>query len=459
MGIDPSLRKQAQIKEALERHGETLTAAERRAEGVVSGGFVIAVAVLLVVFPPAAEQWHPAAAVACLVALIVALRAEFDVGSGFTVPSQLAFVPLLFTLPPSLAPVAVVLALVIAYTPDVVRGELRPIRLLRFLGSTWFSVGPAAVLGAAAVSGPAEAAPWVLVAALAAQLVGDFCGSAATEVMLRGDSLREQLREAWVYAVDLALTPVGLVIAWQIGEMPWAVLAIVPLVVVLGRFGRERRRRVEGLVELNNTYRGTALLLGNVVEADDHYTAEHCRGVVELALEVGQRVGLDADELRNLEFAALLHDVGKVAISKTIINKPGKLDPQEWQIIKTHTLEGQRMLDQVGGFMSTVGRIVRSHHECWDGSGYPDGLAGDEIPLEARIVAACDSWNAMTTTRSYRAAMTADAAERELRRCAGTQFDPEVAEQVLKSIAPPCSPAQPVAAVEPAVATALPVAR
>jgi len=109
--------------------------------------------------------------------------------------------------------------------------------------------------------------------------------------------------------------------------------------------------------------------------------------------------------------------------------------------------------------MSTVGRIVRSHHECWDGSGYPDGLAGDEIPLEARIVAACDSWNAMTTTRSYRAAMTADAAERELRRCAGTQFDPEVVEQVLKSIAPPRSPAQPVAAVEPAVATALPVAR
>ena len=176
--------------------------------------------------------------------------------------------------------------------------------------------------------------------------------------------------------MDLALTPVGLAVAWHAGEMPLGVLSVVPLVVVLGIFGRERRGRVQGLVELNNAYRGTALLLGNVVEADDHYTAEHCRGVVELALDVGRRLGLGDDQLRNLEFGALLHDVGKVAIPKEIINKPGKLDPQEWEVIGTHTLEGQRMLDQIGGFMSQVGLIVRSHHERWDGGGYPDGLAG-----------------------------------------------------------------------------------
>jgi len=434
MALDPSLREQEQITAALKRHGETLTLAERRAEAVVSGGFVIAVAVLLAVFQPAAEQSHPLAAAACLVALIFALRAEIDMGSGFTVPSQLAFVPLLFTLPPSLAPVAVVLALVIAYLPDVVRGELRPVRLLRFLGSAWFSIGPAAVLSAAPAVSPADAAPLVLIAALAAQLVCDFGGSAAMELLLRGTSLREQLREAWVYAVDLALTPVGLLIAWHVTDMPWTVLTIVPLVVVLGIFGRERRGRVEGLVELNNAYRGTALLLGNVVEANDYYTAEHCRGVVELALDVGQRAGLDADRLRNLEFAALLHDVGKVAIPKEIINKPGKLDPHEWQIIKTHTVEGQRMLDQIGGFMSNVGRIVRSHHERWDGGGYPDRLAGAAIPIEARIIAACDAWNAMTTTRSYRAGLPADIAERELRECAGTQFDPALVELVLAAI-------------------------
>ena len=111
-----------------------------------------------------------------------------------------------------------------------------------------------------------------------------------------------------------------------------------------------------------------------------------------------------------------MHDVGKIAIPNEIINKPGKLDPYEWQVIKTHTIEGQALLDRVGGFMSDVGRIVRSHHERWDGSGYPDGLAGEAIPLEARIIAACDSWNAMTTCRSYRDALTPERGARGAHR-------------------------------------------
>ena len=129
-------------------------------------------------------------------------------------------------------------------------------------------------------------------------------------------------------------------------------------------------------------------------------------------MAVGERLGLSAEGLRNLEFGALLHDVGKIAIPNEIINKPGKLDPYEWQVIKTHTIEGQAMLDRVGGFMSDVGRIVRSHHERWDGGGYPDGLAGEAIPIEARIIAACDSWNAMTTCRCYRTALPLRAAAR-----------------------------------------------
>ncbi len=459
MGLDPSLREQEQIADALNRHVETLSPAERRAEWIVGGGFVLALALLVLLFPPAREQWHPLSAACCLVVLIVALRARFDTGTGFTVPVQIAFVPLLFTVPPVLAPAVVVLALVIAHLPDVVRGELRPIRLLRFLGSAWFAIGPAAVLCAAAPASAAAAAPLLLIAALAAQLVCDFGASAAMELLLRGASLREQLREAWVYAVDVALAPVGLLVAWHVTEEPLAVLAVLPLLVILGTFGRERRGRVEGLIELNNAYRGTALVLGNVVEADDHYTGEHSRGVVMLSLEIGKRLGLDADRLRNLEFAALLHDVGKVAIPKEIINKPGKLDHDEWRIVKTHTLEGQRMLDQVGGFMSEVGRIVRLHHERWDGAGYPDGLIGDAIPLEARIISACDTWNAMTTTRSYRAALSAEVAGRELRECAGTQLDPEVVEQVLRATAAPRAAAQPVTTVAGAAVPALRVAR
>jgi putative nucleotidyltransferase with HDIG domain len=155
---------------------------------------------------------------------------------------------------------------------------------------------------------------------------------------------------------------------------------------------------------------------------------------VSLALAVGDALGLDGAQRRNLEFGALLHDVGKVAIPKEIINKPGKLDPAEWTIIKTHTVEGQRMLDRVGGFMRNVGLIVRSHHERWDGGGYPDGLAGDAIPLEARIISCCDSWNAMTTTRSYRAAMPFEAAVAEIRAGAGGQFDPRVADALLATV-------------------------
>jgi putative nucleotidyltransferase with HDIG domain len=188
-------------------------------------------------------------------------------------------------------------------------------------------------------------------------------------------------------------------------------------------------------MELKNAYQGTALVLGDVVEADDSYTGEHCKSVVRLALDVGERLGLSSDQRRNLEFGALLHDVGKVAIPKEIINKPGKLDPEEWTIIKTHTVEGQRMLDRVGGFMRAVGLIVRSHHERWDGAGYPDGLVGEEIPLESRIVTCCDSWNAMRTNRPYRDAMAHADAVKELNKHAGSQFDPAIVAALLEVVA------------------------
>jgi putative nucleotidyltransferase with HDIG domain len=172
-----------------------------------------------------------------------------------------------------------------------------------------------------------------------------------------------------------------------------------------------------------------------VIEADDGYTGEHCKSVVGLALELGEQLGLSAERQRNLEFAALLHDVGKVAIPKEIVNKPDKLDPHEWAIIKTHTVEGQKMLDRVGGFMREVGLIVRAHHERWDGGGYPDGLAGEQIPLEARIIGCCDTWNAMRTDRPYRKALAYEIASAELRAASGTQLDPDLVEALLRLVA------------------------
>jgi diguanylate cyclase (GGDEF)-like protein len=151
----------------------------------------------------------------------------------------------------------------------------------------------------------------------------------------------------------------------------------------------------------------------------------HLEGVAALALDVGQRLALPADELEELSRAAQLHDLGKVAVPDEILGKPGELDEREWEFIHQHTVVGERILRASPAFRNAA-TIVRSSHERWDGTGYPDGLAGEEIPLASRIVSACDAFEAMTTSRPYRVARTTEDALAELRRCAGTQFDPRI---------------------------------
>jgi putative nucleotidyltransferase with HDIG domain len=229
------------------------------------------------------------------------------------------------------------------------------------------------------------------------------------------------------HALDAALAPLGLLVAVTAVDAPAVILLLLPLFVVLSVLGRERERRMRGAVALSDAYRGTALLLGEMLEADDQYTGgEHSKGVVALALLVGRELDLDATEERRLEFGALLHDVGKIRVPDEILNKPGKLTEEEWAIVRRHPEDGQQMLDRVGGALSEVGAIVRSHHERWDGGGYPDGLAGTDIPLGSRIISVCDAFSAMTTTRSYRPARPVAEALAELRACSGTQFDPRV---------------------------------
>jgi HD-GYP domain-containing protein (c-di-GMP phosphodiesterase class II) len=234
-----------------------------------------------------------------------------------------------------------------------------------------------------------------------------------------------------VYLVDICLSPIGLAVAFASVGHPAAALMTLPLSGLLSFFARDRRARMQVALELSSAYRGTALLLGDVVEADDAYTGLHSRDVLDLCMAVGPRLGLDSEQLRRLEFTALLHDVGKIAIPKEIINKPGHLTDQERALIKTHTIEGEAMLERVGGVLGEVGRLVRSCHERYDGLGYPDGLAGEAIPIEARIVCCCDAFNAMTTDRPYRAALSLDEALAELRAHRATQFDPRVVDCLL----------------------------
>jgi putative nucleotidyltransferase with HDIG domain len=270
------------------------------------------------------------------------------------------------------------------------------------------------------------------VLALAAQLGTEFLVYGVRGRVLHGMGLREVAAELRLgHRVDVLLSPIGLLAAVAAADAPATALFIVTLFPLIRGFEREREGRIQHSLELGRAYRGTALLLRDLLEEDDEYTGHHTEDVVELSVSVAEELGLDEDTLREAEMGALLHDIGKIAVPDEIINKPGRLNDEEWAIMKTHTVEGERMLQQVGGLLSTVGVVVRASHERWDGGGYPDGLVGEQIPVAARIISACDAFNAMTTDRSYRKALPLEVAIGELRDNAGTQFAPDVVDALI----------------------------
>jgi response regulator RpfG family c-di-GMP phosphodiesterase len=183
--------------------------------------------------------------------------------------------------------------------------------------------------------------------------------------------------------------------------------------------------------QLERAYLGTAEALGAALEAKDAPTAAHARSIIETAEAVGRALGMDPADLRNLRYAAAFHDIGKIAVPETLLNKPGPLTDPEREQLERHTVIGEQILSPVD-FLSEILPIVRHGHERWDGEGYPDNLAGDRIPLGARIILVCDAYDAMTSDRPYREAMTGETARRELQRGAGTQFDPRVVEALLE---------------------------
>jgi HD-GYP domain-containing protein (c-di-GMP phosphodiesterase class II) len=215
----------------------------------------------------------------------------------------------------------------------------------------------------------------------------------------------------------------------------YSALVVLPLVALLVALAREHQTRIDHALELKHAYQRTAFLLGEIVESNDAYTGLHSRQVVGFAVDVARALGLGAYERRKTEFAALLHDIGKIRVPPDIIKKPGPLTDEEWRIMQMHTIQGEQILDQVGGLLGDVGQIVRSSHERFDGTGYPDGLAGDAIPLAARIVACCDALSAMVTDRPYRRALPVEEAVGELRSNSGRQFDPQVVDALESVIA------------------------
>ncbi|MGO9754621.1 MAG: HD domain-containing phosphohydrolase [Solirubrobacteraceae bacterium] len=248
----------------------------------------------------------------------------------------------------------------------------------------------------------------------------------------------------------------------------------VPLAVLDGAaaavfvaFGRDREPPSPGAVELACAY-GSVIALGldrlrqhsglaarseavvraltAALDARDDYTGRHSTETSNLALAVGRRLGMGRADLELLSQVAVLHDVGKLGIPTEVLLKPGPLDAHEQALMREHPAIGERILSGIPG-LADVARAIRHEHERWDGGGYPDGLAGDQIPLASRIVFCCDAYNAMTSDRAYRPAMAAQDARRELREGAGTQFDPRVAQALLESLGdatppPACSPSE-----------------
>lgn len=178
---------------------------------------------------------------------------------------------------------------------------------------------------------------------------------------------------------------------------------------------------------------GTIKALMGALDAKDRYTAGHCSRVTDYAMQLGHAMGLSEERLNTLEEASLFHDIGKIGVPEVILNKRDSLSNDEFEIIKKHSAIGADIIGSISAFKEHV-RIVRHHHERWDGRGYPDQLGGDDIPVESRILAVADTFDAMTSDRPYRLKMPREKALTIIAECAGTQFDPEIAQKFLEII-------------------------
>jgi HD-GYP domain-containing protein (c-di-GMP phosphodiesterase class II) len=401
---------------------------ERPTPLLLAAGF-LAVATA-VAFLPWPRGVSPMALVVSLVAYAIARRVEVEFTTYWAIPTEAVFVVMWFVLPLPLLPLVVCGAMVAGALPDIVRGGRAADRAVVLgVASCWHAIGPALVLYYAGIREPRWQDAGYYAAALASQFLLDLASTyALTRSVARVSPLDHARSVALAYRFDSVLAPLGLLAAFPAYRHPEAMLLLLPMVFLVQRIATERAQKHDADLALKNAYQGTSYLLGDMIEADDAYTGGHSRDVVQLVQRVAARLGLDGNTATLAEFTALLHDVGKLKIPGALLNKAGPLEPDERALMQTHTILGEEMLQRAGGLLATVAPEIRSTHERWDVAGYPDGLAGEEIPLLARIVAVCDAWSAMTSDRSYRPALSRAEAAAELRRGAGTQFDPAVVE-------------------------------
>jgi HD-GYP domain-containing protein (c-di-GMP phosphodiesterase class II) len=422
------------VGEARVRRARRMPKHEAIVRGISAGLFLLVAAILASVLP-SERAADPVLAIGLVGGYALVSRVRFEFGDTYVVPEQLVLVAMLALAPLPLVPLMVAAGAVLGVMPDFLRGLWHSDRTITTIGDCWFVIGPVLVLAALAPGPATLALAEVYLLAYVAQVVCDLLWALLRDRLIDRLPISEVLSYfGGVARIDAILSPIAFLVSVAAASEPIALLAFGPLVWLLEIFSRDRRERYAASLELNRAYRGTVMLLSDVLEFEDEYTAEHSRSVVDLVDAVADEMGIDAASRQELEFAAMLHDVGKISIPKAILHKTSALTQEEFEVVKNHTIEGQFILDRVGGLLGRVGEIVRSCHERWDGRGYPDGLKTGEIPLASRIVFACDAYNAMTTDRPYRQALSSDFALEELRKNAGTQFDPHVVEAVVKVV-------------------------
>ena len=324
-----------------------------------------------------------------------------------------------------------------------VRPRQRPDLWLVALGFGAAAAGAVPFLLSLDAGAGVPSADWQVLFAAAAVLVATGAlvrtRNPARELVTRHDS--PELAGVMVGGLLVAGLMVSIVLVR--GSIPALLIPFV-LATVVVRQARSRmiERENQQLQELAHQsernvaaqYRASLVALGAALEARDGYTGGHGEETVALAHRVADRLGLSEAAIAEVEAVALLHDVGKIGMPDAILRKPGRLDEAEMRIVREHPLIGERILRQVPG-LDRVARAVRHEHERWDGEGYPDGLSAEAIPLPSRITLVCDAYHAMTSDRPYRRAMSHAEAAAELRRCAGTQFDPAVVSALLDALA------------------------